>query len=191
MFVPSPCSLLFYREKEKSYGAFHQEASYVFEKHDDIYTEYDSAEKNFECTKRPMIMNLWVLWAIYGRALFSDKIEYLCNICLDAYSLLEDDLDFETIHIPESNILCFRYKPNCAIDEFAIDFQVEIRNRIRESGHFFISKVDIDNEAALRVVFMNHQTNKEHFKLLLKEIRNTGQTIIKENKKQFVTSKTY
>jgi len=191
MFVPSPCSLLFYREKGKSYGAFHQEASYVFEKHADVYTEYDSAEKNFECTKRPMIMNLWVLWAIYGRALFSEKIEYLCTLCMDAYSLLNEEPDFETIHVPESNILCFRYKPSVAVNEFPIDYQVEIRNRIRENGHFFISKVDIDKEAALRVVFMNHQTDMEHFKLLLNEIKHTGQTIIKENKRHLVISKTY
>jgi len=191
MFVPSPCSLLFYREKEKSYGAFQQEASYVFEKHADVYTEYDSAEKNFECTKRPMIMNLWVLWAIYGRALFSEKIDYLCNLCTDAYSLLEEEPDFEIIHVPESNILCFRYKPDFAVDEFPFDYQVEIRNRIRENGHFFISKVDIDEEAALRVVFMNHQTDVTHFKLLLNEIIYTGQTIIRENKKHLVTSKIY
>jgi len=191
MFVPSPCSLLFYREKEKSYGAFHQEASYVFEKHADVYTEYDSAEKNFECTKRPMIMNLWVLWAIYGRALFSEKIEYLCNICMDAYTLLEEEPDFDTIHIPESNILCFRYNPNFDLDELPIDFQVEIRNQIRGNGHFFISKVDIDKVAALRVVFMNHQTEIKHFKLLLNEIRYTGQSIINENNRQLVINKTY
>ena len=180
MFVPSPCSLLFYRDKDKSYGAFHQEASYVFEKHADVYSEYDSAEKNFECTKRPMIMNLWVLWAIYGRALFSEKIEYLCNVCAEAYAILEFETDFETIHVPESNILCFRYRPQVFTNDLIEDFQVEIRNRIRENGHFFISKVDIDNQAALRVVFMNHQTNSEHFRLLLDEIRQTGLAIINE-----------
>lgn len=184
MFVPSPCSLLFYREKEKSYGAFHQEASYVFEKHEDIYTEYDSAEKNFECTKRPMIMNLWVLWAIYGRALFSEKIEYLCHLCMDTYMLLDKESDFETIHQPESNILCFRYKPQNAKDCLIPDYQVEIRNRIRENGLFFISKVDINNESALRVVFMNHQINTDHFNQLLNEIRKTGQAIISECKER-------
>ena len=63
MFVPAICSMLFYKDKKKSYGAFNQEASYVFEKTPDIYTEYDSAEQNFECTKRPLIMN----YGFYGR----------------------------------------------------------------------------------------------------------------------------
>lgn len=184
MFVPSPCSLLFYRQKEKSYGAFHQDASYVFEKEADIYTEYDSAEKSLECTKRPMIMNLWVLWSIYGRALFSEKIEYLCRLCSDAYALLQEKTDFETIHKPEANILCFRYRPGYDIDTLFPDYQVEIRNRIRKNGNLFISKVNIDNRPALRVVFMNHQTDVGHFKLLLNEIRHTGQTILMEKEQQ-------
>jgi len=184
MFVPSPCSLLFYKNKEKSYGAFHQEASYVFEKHSDIYTEYDSAEKNFECTKRPMIMNLWVLWALYGRALFSDKIDYLCQLTTNAYKLLCNENDFELIHQPEANILCFRYKPLNGQKYNIPDYQVEIRNKVRENGKFFISKVDINNEAALRVVFMNHEIELKHFQMLLKEIECVGQEIIKDNKEK-------
>src|SRR6185295_7490794 len=109
MFVPAACTLLFYKDKEKSYGAFRQEASYVFEKAPDTYTEFDSAEKNFECTKRPLIMSLWALWTLYGRALFADKIEYLCQLTGQAYQILRDQADFATIHQPESNILCFRY----------------------------------------------------------------------------------
>lgn len=180
LFVPSPCSLLFYKNKEKSLGAFHQKASYVFEDHVDIYTEYDSAEKNFECTKRPMIMNLWVLWSIYGRALFSQKIDYLCQLTTAAYHVLSEQPDFETIHQPESNILCFRYKPLNLVKDIISQYQVEIRNRVRKNGLFFISKVDINNEAALRVVFMNHEIQLTHFKELLFEIRKNGQAIISE-----------
>jgi L-2,4-diaminobutyrate decarboxylase len=179
MFVPSPCSLLFYKNKENSSRAFRQEASYVFEKYADEYTEYDSAGKNFECTKKPMIMNLWVLWAMYGRAAFSGKIELLCRFCLRAYNTLADADDFEALHSPESNILCFRYAPRNLQPGLIPGYQLEIRNRVRQNGLFFISKVDIRNETALRVVFMNHQIKMEHFQLLLNEIRQVGQEIIR------------
>lgn len=178
MFVPSPCSLLFYKDKKKCRGSFHQTASYVFEEQEDIYTEYDSAERNFECTKRPAIMNLWVLWAIYGKALFSEKIEYLCQLATDAYHQLLETSDFETIHCPESNILCFRYKPANLPACMIPHFQVEIRNKVRADGTFFISKVDINDEAALRTVFMNHRIKLSHFGMLLDEIRKVGQSII-------------
>ncbi len=180
LFVPSPCSLLFYRNKEKSYAAFKQVASYVFEKEPNIYTEFDSAEKNFECTKRPMIMNLWVLWALHGRALFSNKVDHLCKLARHACRILEKEPDFQVLHQPESNILCFRYLPK-ELDNYSIaDFQVEIRNRVCKHGQFFISKVDIHGESALRVVFMNHEIKMSHFRMLLQAVVKSGQQVINE-----------
>jgi L-2,4-diaminobutyrate decarboxylase len=178
LFVPAVCTLLFYRDKEKSKCAFAQEASYVFDKTLDIYSEYDSAEQNFECTKRPMIMGLWALVALYGKALFAEKIEYLCDLTREAHGILEGEPDFAVIHAPEANILCFRYAPaNLPRDMFA-DFQQTIRDEVKRRGKFFVSKVDLDGAAALRVVMMNHRIEANHFRMLLQEIREVGQAII-------------
>ncbi|WP_406509081.1 pyridoxal phosphate-dependent decarboxylase family protein [Streptomyces sp. NBC_00212] len=180
MFTPAPCTLLFYRKKENSLGAFRQQASYVFDEEPDIYTALDSGEKNFECTKRPMIMPLWTLWAIHGRALFAQKIEYLCRLTGDVHRILEGEPDFETLHRPEANILCFRYRPAGLHEADVHDFQVEIRNRIKFEGNFFISKVNVGEVAALRVVMMNHQVTSEHFRMLLGEIRRVGQDLLRQ-----------
>lgn len=178
LFVPPMCTLLFYKNKEKANVAFRQDASYVFEKEPDIYTEFDSAGKNFECTKRPLIMNLWVLWAQYGKSLFANRIERLCQLTGDAYQILTEQPDFETIHQPEANILCFRYRPSNLCEKTFPDLQLEIRNRLREKGKFFISKLEIDGVTALRVVLMNHQIKPDHFRMLLDEIRKTGQELL-------------
>ena len=179
MFMPTMNTLLFYKNKPKSYGAFRQDASYVFEKQRDIYSEFESAEQNFECTKRPMIMNLWVAWMMYGKDLFSDKIEYLCDLAFNTYQTLKLEKDFEPIHQPESNIMCFRYLPEQLPHGLSLgNLQLSIRNRLRKEGRFFISKVDIDGVCALRVVFMNHKIELNHFHLLLDEIREIAQKII-------------
>jgi len=171
LFVPSPCTLLFYKDIANSKKAFRQEASYVFENEPDIYTLFDGAEKNFECTKRPAIMNLWVSWAIYGRSLFASKIEYLCDLGQSFYELLEKQKDFTTLHRPETNIICFRYTPR-QMDEEALDkLQIMIRDRIKADGEYFISKTDIDGISALRVVFMNHNITLGHCHELLNKIR--------------------
>ncbi|MEV0124660.1 pyridoxal-dependent decarboxylase [Streptomyces sp. NPDC050703] len=186
MFVPAPCTMLFYRNRETALSAFRQKASYVFEEEQDIYTAFDSGGKNFECTKRPMVMTLWTLWAMYGRSLFAEKIEYLCRLTGEAHGILRADPDFETPHRPEANILCFRYhpadfggRPGKKPDTKALHhLQVAIRNRVKSAGNFFISKVDIDGVAALRVVMMNHQITTEHFRMLLSEIKRTGRDLI-------------
>ncbi|MEV8016960.1 aminotransferase class V-fold PLP-dependent enzyme [Streptomyces sp. NPDC086554] len=178
MFVPAPCTMLFYRDKESSRTAFRQKASYVFDEEPDIYTAYDSGGKNFECTKRPMIMTLWTLWAMYGPALFAEKIEYLCRLTEEAHGILRADPDFETLHRPEANILCFRYHPADIRKEDVHHLQIAIRNRVKLRGNFFISKVNIDGVAALRVVMMNHQVTDGHFRMLISEIKATGREIL-------------
>lgn len=179
MFVPAPCTMLFYRNKEDGFGAFRQQASYVFDEHPDAYSQLDSGGKNFECTKRPMIMTLWALWAMYGRSIFAEKIEYLCQLTQQAHRILTADPDFEALHHPESNILCFRYRPPGHPTPDIHQLQQEIRNRIRQHGTFFISKVDIDGTAALRVVMMNHRIKAEHFQMLLAEIKHTGRGLLR------------
>ncbi|HST83048.1 MAG TPA: pyridoxal-dependent decarboxylase [Kineosporiaceae bacterium] len=171
MFVPAPCTLLFYRDAEDSRRPFRQDASYVFDEEPDVYTRLDSGDRNFECTKRPMIMALWVLWAMHGPAVFAGKVDHLCRVTSAAHDVLLDETDFEACHRPEANILCFRYLPPNLPETAVHSLQLAIRNRIKEHGKFFLSKVDLDGTAALRVVMMNHRTTVEHFRLLLAEIR--------------------
>lgn len=178
LFVPAPCTMLFYRDKEDSLGAFRQQASYVFDEEPDPYAELDSGGRNFECTKRPMIMALWTLWAMHGRALFAEKIEYLCALTQDVHRILLDEPDFEPVHRPQANILCFRHRPTDLPEADVHRFQVAIRNRIKSEGTYFISKVNIDGVAALRVVIMNHQITAEHVRALLGEIRRVGRALL-------------
>jgi L-2,4-diaminobutyrate decarboxylase len=171
LFVPSLCTLLFYKNKAYSKQAFRQKASYVFEDEPDVFTLFEGAGKNFECTKRPAIMNLWVSWAMYGRRLFADKIEYLCALTAAFHQMLGQQPDFTTLHAPESNILCFRYTPHPMSDRDSDRLQILIRDRIKADGVFFISKTDIDEVSVLRVVFMNHKITLAHCGMLLSKIR--------------------
>lgn len=178
MFVPAPCTLLFYRRKTDSALAFRQHASYVFDEEPDLYTALDSGHLNLETTKRPMIMALWAMWAVYGRALFAEKIEHLCRTTREAHRILLGEPDFETVHHPESNILCFRYRPAELAQADVHRFQIAIRDKVKRRGTFFISKVDLSGVAALRVVLMNHRIASEHVRMLLDEIRQVGDEIL-------------
>ncbi|MDX6741289.1 pyridoxal phosphate-dependent decarboxylase family protein [Actinocorallia sp. A-T 12471] len=180
LFVPAPCTLLFYRDASAARGAFRQRASYVFDEEPDAYSAYDSGDKTLECTKRPMIMPLWTLWSVYGPALFARKIDHLCALTSQAHRMLADEPGFTVLHEPEANILCFRYDPD-GLDPAALHgLQLAIRSRVRADGRFFISKVDIDGVAALRVVLMNHRIDAGHLALLLAEIRATGNQVLRE-----------
>ncbi len=178
MFMPPPCTMLLYRDATAAQGAFQQQASYVFDAQPDLYAEFDSGGRNFECTKRPMIMALWAVWAMYGRRLFAERIEHVCAVTAAAHALLCEQPDFETLHEPEANILCFRYRPPGLEPRHVHRFQELIRDQLRRDGEFFISKVDIDATAALRVVVMNPETSLAHVEALLGEIRRVGRAAV-------------
>ncbi|MEM6719431.1 MAG: aminotransferase class V-fold PLP-dependent enzyme [Bacteroidota bacterium] len=178
MFLPAACTLLFYKDIASPKKTFYKEASYIFENESN---NFDGGEKSFECTKRPMIMNLWIPWVLYGKEVFAQKLEALCNLATQAYTELLNTSDFECIHEPQTNILCFRYQPEDMLLEEDFDLQIAIRNKIKEEGKFFISKVEVQGKTALRVVFMNHEIQIDHFKNLLAEIRNIGQNILTHN----------
>jgi L-2,4-diaminobutyrate decarboxylase len=178
MFLPAACTLLFYKNKETPKQTFHKDASYIFENES---SDFDGGEKSFECTKRPMIMNLWIPWVVYGKEVFAQKLEALCALTLQAYQKLETSTHFETLHVPQTNILCFRYVFNNKDSYKGVDFQMAIRDKIKEGGKFFISKVEVQGITALRVVFMNHEINMNHFEDLLAEIKKVGQNLMTNN----------
>jgi L-2,4-diaminobutyrate decarboxylase len=177
LFVPALCTLLFYRDRTKSLGAFTQEASYVFDNREDPMTRFESGAKNFECTKRPAILNLWLVWAMYGPGLIAKKLEYLVDLTRDTYNYLSFLPDFEVVHEPECNILCFEYRPEWVPSERVSALQLALRDNIRAAGKFFISKVELEGRNVLRIVLMNHEINIGHVADLVTEIRRSADEI--------------
>jgi L-2,4-diaminobutyrate decarboxylase len=179
LFVPALCTLLFYRDRSKARGAFSQEASYVFDHHENSMTRFESGAKNFECTKRPAILNLWLIWAMFGPQVIAQKLEYLVDLTWDAYSYLSSLPDFATVHEPEANILCFEYRPKGLDSAQISDLQLALRDAIRDGGRFFISKVEIEGRNVLRIVMMNHEIEMDHIAALIFEIRSKAAEIMK------------
>lgn len=171
LFVPGLCTLLFYREKGMAETAFPQKASYVMDPFEDEMSRFQSGIKNFECTKRPSIVNLWLVWALHGRSVFEEKLNYLIYITEIAFNYVNSQDDFEVMHRPESNILCFRYRPPGVEGEALSALQLKLRDRIREDGRYFVSKVELDGETMLRLVMMNHQITPQDIADLCDEIR--------------------
>jgi len=175
LFVPAACTLLFYKNADHAHLSFPSHASYVAE--EDEISCFESGTKNFECTKRPSILNLWVVWALYGRELFEEKLNYLVELTVQAYHYIRSLNDFEVLHVPESNILCFRYTPAGVPDQQLNRLQLNIRDALREGGQHFISKVDLDNVTALRLVMMNHEITINDVVDLISAIRKTTKNI--------------
>lgn len=171
LFVPAAATLLFYRDPQAAQRAFTDQASYVFDDPADPWNGWDSGGKNLECTKRPAILNLWLVWTLYGRELLARKLEYLVDLTRDAADHINSQPDFTLTLAPESNILCFQHVPGPMPAQELNELQVAIRDGVRAQGRFLVSKVDLGPRTVLRMVLMNHQIEVEHVAAACDEIR--------------------
>ncbi|HEX9384218.1 MAG TPA: hypothetical protein VF908_12505, partial [Gemmatimonadaceae bacterium] len=94
------------------------------------------------------------------------------------HGAIEERGDFENLHEPESNILCFRYLGSTGKkhrsegtdsgERQRIDnLNRELRPRYNREGSGWITATVLDGRPVLRVTMMNPRTGAEHVRALL------------------------
>jgi L-2,4-diaminobutyrate decarboxylase len=178
MFIPAMCTLLFYRKAATAGAAFSTRASYVFSDPASEIDHFESGGLNFECTKRPGVLNLWITWAMYGRQIFERKLDHLVYHAQVAHDLLQAQPDFVVHHEPDANILCFSHYPaNLPIVERGA-FQTTLHEALLKDGRFFLSKTDLDGLPVLRLVSMNHAIRSADITAMIDAIRSIANGLI-------------
>lgn len=176
MAVPALCTFLLFRRKEDSFRAFRQNAPYLFDVNASIET--DGANRTLECTRRALAVPVWGLWSTMGEAFFETHIDALLAITREFHELLKQAPDFEPLHEPESNILCFRYLAKGVRKEQLGELQRQIRSEVVRRGSFYITQTVLDGEGALRVTVMNSRTDRNALSELLEEVRMVAQSLV-------------
>ena len=80
----------------------------------------------------------------------------------DLYNYLNSLEDFYCPYTPESNILCFQYKPDIIDDQHQLALRYELIN----SGEFYITSCIIQGKRYLRTVIMNPFTDIKDYEAL-------------------------
>ncbi|NUQ21650.1 MAG: pyridoxal-dependent decarboxylase [Gemmatimonadaceae bacterium] len=159
MLMPLQAGVLLVRDERAMLdGAFAQKAPYLF--HDAGADErvWDQGTRSFLCSRRADALKLWVALQRHGADGFGALYDRLCETTRALYEELEKRPDFETLHEPESNILCFRYIGRDADDAF----NLRLRERWNRSGDGWITTTLLGGKRVLRVTMMNPRTTREH-----------------------------
>jgi L-2,4-diaminobutyrate decarboxylase len=183
MFVPALCAAVLYRSREHRFQTFHQDAPYLFDPSAPGMAEFDSGMRTIECTKGALGFGLWGLWSIFGDSLFEQLIDHTFEMTRLFHGMLAESDDFEPMHVPQCNILAFRYLPSVLTtlpEPLVSGLQREIRARIMRSGKFYIVQTQLNQMAALRVTLMNPLTRIQELHDLMTEIRRVGSEILAE-----------
>lgn len=181
MWMPMSTGAVLVREGRHLEAAFQQRAPYLFHPRPDEPRSWDAGRLTLQCSRRFDALKLWVCLQVHGADALAALMEHTVDLTASLFRRLEAAPDFEPLHVPESNILCFRHLPEAiaALDEAGRGaFQTELRRRWNESGDGWITATVLDGTPVLRVTLINPATREEHLDRLLDGLRSTGRDLI-------------
>ncbi|HEV7838029.1 MAG TPA: aspartate aminotransferase family protein [Gemmatimonadaceae bacterium] len=173
MLLPLAGGLVLVRNEHDLERAFAQQAPYLFHagKSERIL---DQGIRSFQCSRRADILKLWFVIHRFGSNGIGKLYDHLCSTARMLYERIEERDDFESLHEPESNILCFRYlgrggrKATSEVERARIDaLNRELRSRYNKEASGWITATVLHNRPVLRVTMMNPRTNADHVQALL------------------------
>jgi|TARA_B110000285_G_scaffold222682_1_gene277170 L-2,4-diaminobutyrate decarboxylase len=172
MRVPALCTAVLYKNYNSQINTFQQKGSYVFHEGDVI--GMDSMPYTIECTKSALGMKLYWSFALEGKKAIGSFIKNSFQQARDLYHYLNNHEGFHCPYEPESNILCFQYRPDLLTDKQ----QLELRYQLINTGDFYITSCEIKGKRYLRTVLMNPLTKKEDYVSLAIAIEKQAQILL-------------
>jgi L-2,4-diaminobutyrate decarboxylase len=167
MLLPLATGMVLTRDERDLDLAFAQQAPYLF--HAGKSTRVlDQGIRSFQCSRRADVLKLWFVIQRFGSTGLGRLYDHLCRTARLLYDAIDERGDFENLHEPESNILCFRYVGRDSDDVERIDaLNRELRARYNKEGSGWITATVLDGRPVLRVTMMNPRTSSDHVRALL------------------------
>ncbi|HEX3867178.1 MAG TPA: aminotransferase class I/II-fold pyridoxal phosphate-dependent enzyme [Gemmatimonadaceae bacterium] len=177
MLMPTQAGMLLVRDERDLDAAFSQRAPYLF--HGEAGERvWDNGTRNFICSRRAEVFKLWVALQRYGVDGFAELHDYFCALARFMWDEIAERADFEAMHAPESNILCFRYLGDAARSDAEHDrVNRELRERYNLSGEGWITATNLDGRRVLRVTLMNPRTTAADVRDILDGLAEIGRTL--------------
>ncbi|MFK8032020.1 MAG: aspartate aminotransferase family protein [Gammaproteobacteria bacterium] len=168
MQVPVLSAAVLLRDVNDFDRAFHQEASYLA--YGKGAENYDTITRTVECTRSGMAFKVFLNLAWRGEFALGEYVRERYLATQQFYDLIRQRKDFSCPYRPETNILCFRYGHDDALQE-------RIRDHLMRSGQFHITSAVINNKRYLRLTVMNRLTDESTITSLLDAIESTAREL--------------
>jgi L-2,4-diaminobutyrate decarboxylase len=158
MLLPLPAGVLLVRDERSLDRAFAQKAPYLFHGAGESVSP-DQGVRSFQCSRRADGIKLWAALQRYGAVGLGALYDHLCDVTGAMYAELLTRPEFETVHEPQCNILCFRWVGTPPLADGELDARnAEIRQQFNRSGGGWITTTVLGGRRVLRVTVMNPRT---------------------------------
>ncbi len=155
------CGMALFRRRSRMLGTFSQQATYIFNSFEK--PGEDISVNTLECTKSMLSLKLFFNLAIVGEKGLASLVETLYDRTRAFHRLIESRPGFSCLCPPDSNILCFRYGDDSAMQD-------RIRQRLVLEGDCYITRATIHGLSYLRLSVMNPYTEERHVHALCDRI---------------------
>jgi L-2,4-diaminobutyrate decarboxylase len=174
MLLPLSAGMVLVRDERDLEGAFAQRAPYLFHGGEGVRT-IDQGVRSFMCSRRADALKLWVALQRYGAEGIGRVYDHLCGVARAMYEGIGGREDFEALHEPECNILCFRYLGDGRLDDARLDaLNQALRPAYNRSGGGWITATVLEGRPVLRVTIMNPRTTPGHLAAVLDGLAEEG-----------------
>jgi L-2,4-diaminobutyrate decarboxylase len=173
MLTPALATAVLYKNGKDSYETFHQKAQYLWANEEEEWQ--NSGKRTFECTKLGMSMKVYALLKTYGETLFEQNVDVLYDLAKDFAKIIHANPKFELAVEPACNIVNFRYSDSSIEDLNA--FNSTLRQKLTESGEFYIVQTVLRGKLFLRVSLMNPLTKLTDLEDLLLKLEGIAEGI--------------
>lgn len=166
LLTPALATAVLFREPSDSWAAFHDRAQYLFAE-TEAEPWRDSGRRTYECTKLAMSAKIAAIWRAHGVELWAEHLRAVHRLAGEFAALLRARPPFEVAVEPESNIVCFRLRPE-GCDGPALDaLNAAARRRLVEQGRFYVVQTTLRGRVWLRTALMNPFTTRDHLAAML------------------------
>lgn len=160
MLLPLSAGVVLVRDERDLESAFAQRAPYLFHGSEGARV-WDQGIRSLQCSRRADVLKLWVALQRYGARGIGALYDRLCAVTRELHDLLAARSDFEVMHTPECNILCFRWVGDRSRSDDALDtLNRDLRERYNRSGAGWITATNLGGRRVLRTTIMNPRTTK-------------------------------
>jgi L-2,4-diaminobutyrate decarboxylase len=160
MLMPLTASVVLVREEGELEAAFSQRAPYLFHARDGERS-WDQGLRSFTCSRRIDALKVWVAIQRYGAAGLGALYDHLCATARALHDAVRSRPDFTAEHVPESNILCFRFVGDGSRSDDQLDaLNLELRTAYNRGGDGWITSTLLGGRRVLRATLMNPRTTE-------------------------------
>jgi L-2,4-diaminobutyrate decarboxylase len=171
MLMPSLVTAVLFRDGERSYEVFAQQASYLFGGKKARDEWFDTGLRTLECTKRMMALKVYAALAVHGPAFFAEYVTATFDRARRFAAMLAAAPDFEVAVEPQCNIVCFRVLRSGLAGPALDALQARVRTAIVAQGGFYLVQTGLPRGTFLRVTIINPLTTDEDLCALMLAIR--------------------